>query len=370
MALSYQDYQIQALQRPLVIPRVRDAIYGPEGSRCWRQYASRIETINDETFNYPVLVSTMTGTPRARLGSPTISTSEHDPPATQATTTQHYWDLTVNIHDDEVKQNQNAQALANIVRTYSDRAALAARTFGEQYLCWTAEATTYPSSLVDAISGAGHGAVAQTYNGISTSDLPQWEAFTMECLHSTSNAYGVSPSFKNVQLLLSTMSLYNGKLPDEGYTHPTLWNTWADWVLDNDYKGFDRTGVRVDVGVGAIYVLGVPIYADRYVPGSAYSSGKSTRALSLGYACYFIDWDSIHPYCASGMALQMGPQWLRPHDDFRIYNYIRYMGNVYCDNRRMNGVIYNIDPSQAETSWHQGGVYWGGSLVGGTAPTT
>ncbi len=360
MALPYQATKIQAITEDWINPRLQDQIFG-KGTRAWRTLSSRVESNPATNVYYPIRTGDITGATRSRAGNLSGTTTLTGTPATQVTLAKsyEYWNLA--LHDDDINENQGPEQIANYVATQTQILADSARTDMEGWI-WTAQTSTYPASLVDAIDGVGRTGTANTYAGISTDDLPEWEAFTMESAHTTGTDTGVSPSLENVMKMLHTMEDYNGVLPDAGFCQGPLWDHLANLIAQNTYLAGVRQGYEVDWGTNVLRIGDVPIFRDRNVPGAAYDGTKATRALAKGYRLYFVTWDSFHLYATPGEFLQLG-SWMRPADNNVLYlNTLKFSGNLICDHRRANGVIYNIDLSIPKTSHTEGSVYWNGAL--------
>jgi len=359
MALPFPDTKIDALTTHFIKPRLVDQIFG-FGTVAWKRLSSQAEPTDGTRAEYPVRIGEISGTARARSGSWTGTTTLTGTPASRVYVDKAYKDWPLLLHQDDLKENRGSVQIANYLTAQTDILAESAREDFESKM-WTAQTGNEIYSLVDAIDGVGQTGSANTYMGISTDDLAEWEAFTMECAHTTGTDTGVSPSLENVQKMIHAMFDENGKKPDAGFCEGALWDHYASLIAANDYIAGVRAGYDVNWGTDTLHISQVPIYRDANIPGQTFAS-STTRALSYGYNLYLVDWETIHFPVTPGQFLQLYG-WMQPTTAPQRLNMLEFSGNIICDCRKRNGVIFNIDTAIAATSHALGDIYWNGAQV-------
>ncbi|HUW34946.1 MAG TPA: hypothetical protein VM223_25325 [Planctomycetota bacterium] len=347
MALTKQDTNIQAIVREYVNAGLIDQIHDV-ASLALKRVLAKTESIADEEISYLLGIGSITKRVRAVRSSmnTTYTTTATGTLATQAKAGKinYYWPLY--LYKDDIRYANTPNKLIDYVLGQTEKAANSIRE-DMQTDIWTAQSTPTTNedtllSLVDAIDGNA----TTTYLNVAEADLTDWSAFTMEAAHTTGTDTGVACSCANVLKMLLAMQSKNGKLPQEIYAPLDVFTLLA---FEFDSKKNQIAGVWRDynaaMGVATLNFLGVPMFVDDNVAHTAFAGSASTRATQYGSSIYFVDWDSFHFPVTPGMGFSAN-EWMEVADDRTAWMaQVEFQGNLHCERRRSNGVIFNVDTS-------------------------
>ncbi len=351
MALPLQDTNIQSIVREYVNRELVDQIHDV-ASLALKRVLAKMEDISEETIQY--LLGTGSVTKRVRAVRSSMNTTyTTDPTGTVATRAEgtkinYYWPLY--LYKDDIRYCSGPEKLLDYVMAQTDKAANSIRE-DMQTDIWTAQVAPTTNldtllSIVDAVDGNA----TTTYLGVEEADMPDWASFTMEAAHTTGTDVGVYCSCANVLKMVYAMQSKNGKRPQEIYAPLDVFTLLVTEFMG---KGETLTGVWRDynasIGVATLNFLGVPMYVDNAIAHTAFDGSASTRATQYGSAIYFIDWDSFHFPVTPGMGFSAN-DWMEVADDRTAWMcQVEFQGNLHCDRRRSNGVIYNVSTSLRDT---------------------
>lgn len=283
------------------------------------------------------------GGSRAKGGSMTLTTPEI---ATKVKLGWRYYYVPVSLLQEDIDQNaSDPRKIASYLNTYTKSAL---ETMREKHLgpdMFKAQTGNALDSIVDAVSDSA------SYGGLLTADIPSWRAVTAEATYTSTPDAPVSPSLDNFRKMIRTIRNVSGKKPDLVVTSPAVWDRLAEQVEVNDQVSALRSNSDVvKWGFDALFINGVPVIDDLNFEEEVctdFDGTGGTRADCGGHQALFLNFDHLFMYYMAGRNFtwdKMG--WMSTTTNTEYINKIHFWGNIVCTNRRAQGRIYGIDPTQ------------------------
>jgi len=275
--------------------------------------------------------------------------------ATQVTYSEKYGVIAIRLPCYQVDKQPSAPDKLRMLTRYTDNARkVAAKGILSASLAASPDANG-PESLWEIINDHDATYGYATVGGITSdgSSNGYWRSHIMQGTGTFGTA--VSPSLQNIGFMVDRMARTVGEKPDVIVVAPDYYDVLEAQLTPVQVQNGPDNRFK-DWGYDSFNIKGVPVIWEDEMPGAAWASGQTTRLAAAGYEALLINWKYLKAIETAKWNLKFHPNgWEIDGTKVPCYlNTLHLWWNWATSSRRAHGHIFNVDISQAPSSYTKG----------------